>query len=61
MASNYTCDICGKFTSSNLNEFTMITIEKYPADPITLFLCEQKCFKLFRKFWKDQDKLENFK
>lgn len=56
MAQSYTCDICGEVQSDNLNDFTIIGVQKYPADPITLYLCEERCWKLFRLFWKQQDK-----
>jgi len=48
------CDICG-YSSKNDEEFYIFTIEKYPAAPSQRVLCEQKCWKLFRLFWKEQD------
>lgn len=56
MPTSYKCDLCNDFESDNLNEFYSIIIQKYPGKPIELLLCEEKCFKLFRKFWKDADK-----
>lgn len=55
MAQIYICDICGK-EGADLNTFTTMTIQKYPSRPLELYLCEDRCWKLFRLFWKEQDK-----
>ena len=57
--TEYVCDMCGNYKSQSLNDFYEITVSKYPAKPMTFYLCEDKCYKLFRKFWKDQDINQN--
>lgn len=52
----YKCDLCEKFKSDSLEDFVGITVEMFPGRPLELLLCHQKCWKLFRKFWKEMDR-----
>lgn len=51
----YECDLCG-FSSHNREDFYEFSVTKSPSPTLYIYLCENKCYKLFRKFWKDQDK-----
>lgn len=51
----YECDLCG-FKSKDLNHYFHILVEKHPNKYMEIYLCEEKCWKLFRKFFKDANR-----
>jgi len=57
--TNYICDMCGIYKSTNIDDFRILTIKKKAKnEEITLCLCEEKCFKLYKMVWKVLDKID---